>query len=102
MTPQLLREIKSAEADLIAYLQTQTSDPELTGGELSHAQRRLWILHELDPAAATYHVPVVHVIQGSLDAAALDNAFATLTARHEALRTTVRSEGGEPRQHVAD
>ncbi|GAB7074979.1 amino acid adenylation domain-containing protein [Streptomyces sp. JCM 18897] len=69
---------------------------------LSPAQRRLWFLHGLDPADASYHIPVAVRLDGRLDRAALRDALADVTARHESLRTRVQDHEGEPCQAVLD
>ncbi|MEU5357381.1 amino acid adenylation domain-containing protein [Streptomyces albidoflavus] len=69
---------------------------------LSPAQRRLWFLHGLDPADASYHIPVAVRLDGRLDRAALRDALADVTARHESLRTRVQDHEGEPCQVVLD
>jgi amino acid adenylation domain-containing protein len=105
MTRELLSEIKEYESDLIEHLGRGATGriPRLADGdrfELSHAQRRLWVLHELDPGTPAYHIPLVHELQGEVDIAALQSAFTSLVARHEALRTTIGAEGGIPYQQV--
>ncbi|NEE36302.1 hypothetical protein G3M53_64170, partial [Streptomyces sp. SID7982] len=67
---------------------------------LSPAQRRLWFLHGLDPADASYHIPIAVRLDGRLDTAALRESLADLTARHESLRTRVQDHEGEPCQAV--
>ncbi|HEX6292535.1 MAG TPA: amino acid adenylation domain-containing protein, partial [Herpetosiphonaceae bacterium] len=66
----------------------------------SFAQRRLWLLAQLDPGSAAYHVPLSIRLTGALDAAALTASFNTLIARHEALRTSFVLRAGQPVQHV--
>jgi amino acid adenylation domain-containing protein len=68
---------------------------------LSYAQRRLWFLHQLDPASAVYHIPAALRLAGPLDAPALGGALREVVRRHESLRTTFREEGGEPVQVVS-
>ncbi|MGQ9372116.1 amino acid adenylation domain-containing protein, partial [Azospirillum sp. A39] len=53
----------------------------------SFAQSRMWFLWHLQPDGAAYVIPVALRLEGALDRAALEAAFAALIARHEALRT---------------
>ncbi|MPY31192.1 amino acid adenylation domain-containing protein, partial [Streptomyces adustus] len=69
---------------------------------LSFAQRRLWFLHRMDAAAATYHIPLALQLTGTLDRVALDEALADVVARHESLRTVFPEVDGVPRQLVLD
>nr|WKF59529.1 Linear gramicidin synthase subunit D [Paraburkholderia busanensis] len=68
---------------------------------LSFAQERLWVLWQLEPESAAYHVPGAVRLSGSLDTAAVRAAFDTIVARHEALRTTFVAVDGKPVQRVA-
>lgn len=63
---------------------------------LSSAQQRLWFLDQLDPGQSAYNVPGALRLDGALDAAALDGAFADIVARHDVLRTTFVTEQGRP------
>lgn len=71
--------------------------PAGPGGPLAPNQHALWLLHELDPADPTYHLPTVLRLTGPLDVAALRYALDRLVVRHDALRTGV---GPGPRLRV--
>ncbi|GAA3463494.1 non-ribosomal peptide synthetase [Saccharothrix longispora] len=68
---------------------------------LSHAQQRLWVLHQVDGSAA-YNSPWALRLRGDLDVAALRAALADVVARHESLRTVFPQVDGQPVQHVLD
>ncbi|POF30627.1 non-ribosomal peptide synthetase [Roseibium marinum] len=63
---------------------------------LSPAQRRLWVLNEIDPKAYLLNVAVR--IEGPLDPDRLAQACAQVGARHSALGTRFVTAGGAPRQ----
>ncbi|HET7460393.1 MAG TPA: amino acid adenylation domain-containing protein, partial [Longimicrobium sp.] len=106
-----LREVFAAPvlADLARAIEAATRatlpaiEPADRGGPLalSFAQQRLWFLEQLGNLGATYHIPLRLRLRGTLDRAALVRALDRIVARHEALRTTFPTVGGEPVQHVA-
>lgn len=57
------------------------------GYELSNAQRRLWVLDQLENQTAAYNMPAYLFLEGQLDKVALEKAFQSLVDRHEILRT---------------
>jgi amino acid adenylation domain-containing protein len=95
---------------LAARVRAARSDDRRTGAiprlpdagtyALSQAQRRLWVLTQMDPESAAYNVPLHFALRGPLRRDALEQAFAELVARHESLRTRFTAGDGEPRQVV--
>ncbi|RAJ45596.1 amino acid adenylation domain-containing protein [Kitasatospora sp. SolWspMP-SS2h] len=69
---------------------------------LSHAQRRMWFLQNLDGDGATYNVPLVVHVTGPLDRDALRTAVRTVSERHESLRTVFTERDGSVFQQVLD
>jgi amino acid adenylation domain-containing protein len=67
----------------------------------SFAQQRLWLLDQLEPGSASYNVPAAAWMRGKLDLDVLRRCLEELVQRHEALRTTVPSTDGRPRQVIA-
>ncbi|WP_432091965.1 non-ribosomal peptide synthase/polyketide synthase [Streptomyces sp. NRRL F-5630] len=67
---------------------------------LSAAQRRLWLVRELEGASPAYNFPLVVRLRGALDTEALRQALHDVTVRHEALRTLVGVREGEPYQRL--
>ncbi|MDN5217534.1 amino acid adenylation domain-containing protein, partial [Fulvivirgaceae bacterium BMA12] len=67
---------------------------------LSHAQRRLWVLDQLDSQQIAYNIPLAYRLEGSLSVASLRSSFSSLVARHESLRTVFVVVEGEPRQKI--
>ncbi|MFI2737366.1 amino acid adenylation domain-containing protein [Streptomyces sp. NPDC018711] len=67
---------------------------------LSHAQRRLWLVGQLDGPSAAYNMPIVLDLAAVPDRAALAAAVADVAERHEVLRTVFLAPEDEPYQHV--
>jgi amino acid adenylation domain-containing protein len=67
---------------------------------LSPAQARLWFLDRFEGSGATYNVPIILRMRGSLDVPALQQALDDLCARHETLRTRYPDHDGRPHQDV--
>ncbi|MRX41226.1 amino acid adenylation domain-containing protein [Flavobacterium sp. LC2016-23] len=67
---------------------------------LSHAQRRLWVLDQLQEDFTAYSRPISYDIEGTLNLGALTESFAKLIQRHESLRTIFMIKDGEPRQLI--
>ncbi|MDR9878604.1 amino acid adenylation domain-containing protein [Pseudomonas allii] len=62
---------------------------------LSYAQQRMWFLWQLDPASGAYNLPGAVRLKGALSLGALEQAFASLVARHETLRTVFQRQADE-------
>ena len=67
---------------------------------LSSAQRRLWVLDQMQPGGTEYLMPVRLRMRGTLDTGALQRALDDIVERHEVLRTRYRAVDGEPVQVV--
>jgi amino acid adenylation domain-containing protein len=64
---------------------------------LSHNQKRLWFMKQLDPGSPAYNVPAVLIMRGALDVPELEQALAAVVERHESLRTRFVVADGTPR-----
>ncbi|MDA0638928.1 condensation domain-containing protein, partial [Nonomuraea sp. MCN248] len=73
------------------------TDPAL-GAPLTEAQRRFWVVDQLDPGNPAYTLSWAYRIEGELDAAALAAAFDALVDRHPVLGYVVTLRDGEPWQ----
>ena len=67
---------------------------------LSHNQQQMWFLHQLDPSAHDYHVPLLVECRPLLDAATLRAAVQAAVARHSILRTHYAAGDAGSVQHV--
>jgi amino acid adenylation domain-containing protein len=90
-------ELRTRKAEIIGYLQQieqlarrappleRRSRPQRL--PLSYGQERLWLLEQLEALGPVYNVTSAIRLQGKVDTAALERAFAVLVNRHETLRT---------------
>ncbi|WP_164824375.1 condensation domain-containing protein, partial [Paenibacillus elgii] len=67
---------------------------------VSSAQKRLYILSQLEGGGISYNMPGIMTVEGSLDRERLEEAFRKLIQRHETLRTSFDVVNGEPQQKV--
>ncbi|MCK6153306.1 amino acid adenylation domain-containing protein, partial [Paenibacillus silvae] len=67
---------------------------------LSSAQKRLFILNQLEGADQSYNMPGVLLLEGTIDHSLLENAFRGLISRHETLRTGFEIVQGEAIQRI--
>ncbi|WP_254667823.1 condensation domain-containing protein, partial [Streptomyces griseus] len=67
---------------------------------VSFAQRRLWLLAELDGDTTAYNVPMAVHLTHPLDTDILETALNDVVERHTPLRTVFTTINGEPRQHI--
>uniref|UniRef100_UPI000289BE31 non-ribosomal peptide synthetase n=1 Tax=Pseudomonas sp. PAMC 25886 TaxID=1125977 RepID=UPI000289BE31 len=68
---------------------------------LSYAQQRMWFLWQLDPASGAYNLPGAVRLKGALSLPAIEQAFASLVARHETLRTVFQRQADDSLLQVA-
>ncbi|HVU94503.1 MAG TPA: amino acid adenylation domain-containing protein, partial [Puia sp.] len=92
-------------AQTMQHLQTEVYQPidripDEPDYPLSHAQKRLWILQQVEEAQSAYTILHAYELRGTLRQDALVHALETLTDRHEILRTTYTERNGEVRQRV--
>lgn len=67
---------------------------------LSSAQKRLFVVHRMDPQSTAYNMTRVLVLEGDIDANRLEVAFHQLLMRHEVLRTSFYFKDDELVQHI--
>ncbi|HET7230631.1 MAG TPA: amino acid adenylation domain-containing protein [Longimicrobium sp.] len=68
---------------------------------VSFAQRRLWLLEQIEPGNTAYNIAGGLRLRGRLDVAALERALGEIVRRHETLRTRIETRGDEPVQVVS-
>jgi amino acid adenylation domain-containing protein len=68
--------------------------------DLSHAQKRLWTLSQVEEASLTFNMQDLYMVEGELDEKAFEKALDTLVEQHESLRTVFITVNGEPKQKI--
>ncbi|MCP4150305.1 MAG: AMP-binding protein, partial [bacterium] len=84
-----------------AYLTIEPAEQK-TYYPLSSAQKRLYILQQMDENSTGYNMCEMVVLEGNLDREKLEGTFKKLIARHESLRTYFLMIDGEPVQKIAE
>jgi tyrocidine synthetase III len=69
---------------------------------LSSAQKRMFMLNQLDSASINYNIPNVFKIKGALNIVKLEKALQTLIQRHESFRTSFMVKDNEAVQIIHD
>ena len=64
--------------------------------ELSHGQRALWYLNQLEPDSTSYHLGLCLKLSGPLDESALASAWMDIGAAHPQLRARYVLRDGRP------
>ncbi|MCP4157613.1 MAG: non-ribosomal peptide synthetase, partial [bacterium] len=67
---------------------------------LSSAQKRLYILQQMEESSTGYNICEAFILEGALEGKKLEKVFRQLIARHESLRTSFQVIDGEPVQLV--
>ncbi|UCH96409.1 MAG: amino acid adenylation domain-containing protein, partial [Candidatus Aminicenantes bacterium] len=68
---------------------------------LSPAQKRLFVIQQLEPRATTYNAPTVVRLEGKIYRDNFENSFKKLIQRHEILRTSFIILDGQPVQKIS-
>ncbi|WP_032865803.1 condensation domain-containing protein, partial [Bacillus amyloliquefaciens] len=70
---------------------------------VSSAQKRMYVLQQLEDGGVGYNMPAVLELTGPLDRSRLEETFRQLVERHESLRTSFETgPDGEPVQRIHD
>lgn len=97
LTPERMAAMKRHKQDLIRLLAARSQGSPAAGERYraSLGQEALWVVHQEDPAGASYNTAAALTILSPVDVAALRRALVKLQMRHESLRTTFAIQGGE-------
>ena len=66
----------------------------------SFAQQRLWFIDQFAPGGVAYNMTLALQLEGVLDHSALERSINELVNRHEGLRTTFSTDGGQLMQTI--
>ncbi|WP_298511892.1 non-ribosomal peptide synthetase [uncultured Kordia sp.] len=107
LTPDIISEIKTHKSDLIALLSySDESIPKAekqTSYPLSSAQKRMWLLYQLDKKSSVYNIVSYISLKGNYNVEALKLALHETVKKHETLRTVFKvNEENEVRQYILD
>lgn len=111
LTPTLRAELTERKAEILTFLREANLAsnvipppvqpvPRTEDLPLSFAQERLWFLNQLEGQSATYNIPMALRFSGAFNVTALEQSFAEMIRRHEALRTTFSVVDGSPVQVI--
>ncbi|ADL52201.1 amino acid adenylation domain protein [Clostridium cellulovorans 743B] len=74
--------------------------PEQEFYEVSSAQKRLFVINELNEEDTSYNMPVIEIFEGKFDTEKFQSVIKKLVARHEAFRTSFKVQDGNPVQII--
>jgi polyketide synthase PksJ len=110
LNPVLIEEIKSKKQEIIRFLQEYVQEHEneaiIEPAEkkeyygLSSAQKRLYILQQMDKQGIGYNIPFGLELEGQVDKHKLEDTFRRLLHRHESTRTSFEMKDDEPVQKI--
>ncbi|APH47821.1 non-ribosomal peptide synthetase [Bacillus amyloliquefaciens] len=69
---------------------------------LSSAQKRMYVLNQLDRETISYNMPSVLLMEGEVNISKLQEALNQMINRHESLRTSFIDKKGQPMQQIAE
>lgn len=94
---EIAQYIRSAGKSIYASIQPLEEREYYT---LSSAQKRLYIIHQMNPQDLSYNILEAMVIEGPIDYQRFEDTFKALIQRHESFRTYFSMVNGEPVQMV--
>ncbi|WPF77229.1 non-ribosomal peptide synthetase [Bacillus velezensis] len=93
----VIQDLEESPYEAIQPAQKQDTYP------VSSAQKRMYVLQQLEDGGVGYNMPAVLELTGPLDRSRLEETFRQLVERHESLRTSFETgPDGEPMQRIHD
>ncbi|GEM_PF-4741361 len=111
LTDNLINEISNNKNDIISFLKKQKNKNEqllILNTEkkhyysLSSAQRRLYVLYQLDKNSTAYNLTSTISLSGEFQMKKIEETFVELIRRHESFRTNFYFLNGNPIQIIHD
>ncbi len=99
-TPEQLAEIVDSHSEDIYESIPKAEEKEFY--PMSSAQKRIYLIQQLEPDVMTYNMPFSMKMIGNVSAERLKIAFETILDRHEILRTEFLLVNGEPVQRILE
>ncbi|MDW3192769.1 MAG: amino acid adenylation domain-containing protein [Cytophagales bacterium] len=106
----LLKQLRSRKSELIEFLQEANESKEALRSipvtedqpyyPLSHAQRRLWVLDQLEEDRSAYNLATAFMMEGMINVSALQQALNAIGDRHETFRTSFDTVASLPVQVI--
>src|SRR5262245_49765816 len=97
---ELLDYLLADEGVEISHAAAIQAREEGSDAPLSYAQRRMWVLHQMDPQSPAYNILSAVRLTGVLDTTALKASLNEIIRRHEILRTCFQTVEGHPSLRV--
>jgi amino acid adenylation domain-containing protein len=117
LTPGLLAELKQRKGQIIEYLRDVLKDDVYSPiepvekkeyYELSSAQKRLYLIHQIIPDTTAYNMPMPMLASSPVDSGLdriktkVESVLKQLISRHESFRTSFEVVDGRPVQRIHD
>jgi 3-oxoacyl-(acyl-carrier-protein) synthase/acyl carrier protein len=96
-----VEELLANGAQKAGYHEIQPAAPQAYY-PLSDAQRRLWLIAQVNENTVAYNLPAALLLEGPLETDRLEAAFRSLIRRHESFRTSFHEKNAQPVQMVHD
>jgi|GEM_PF-1712380 len=111
LTPDLIDELKENKQDLLRFFRNEKKRTPYTSLKpvekreyygLSSAQKRLYVLQQMDPATIVYNMTEIYPFKNNIDKNRLEETFKKLIQRHESLRTSFTWSSDQTVQRIHD
>ncbi|MCP4151535.1 MAG: non-ribosomal peptide synthetase, partial [bacterium] len=76
--------------------------PEKEYYKVSSAQKRLYLVQQMQPDSIQYNLPILTHLEGKLDTAKFEKTFREMSRRHQSLRTSFHLKNNELVQKIHD